>query len=166
MKYVPNKSFLAKQELPIAIITSAILGAIVISLGWVLTGTETPLESVLLQLLQIILTLVATILPTRVLIQRQEKSISQNRARMALRRTITLDGQMRQVSKYISSQQAKIESLDNDGNIPSDIAIDSIKSIEAMHNMQYGQIQAVAEDWGDIIPEEITEQGGTEDDRN
>ena len=159
MKKLYDNTWYTKHELLMNLIVAGILAAIVFLIGEALLQTNTRTETILLQIVQIVLVLIATIIPTRIFVRKEEKRINENRARMALRRTMTLDSQMRQVSEYISDQKLKLKKFNGEGVLSEDIALDAIESIEAMHNMQYGQIQAVAEDWADILPENITSQG-------
>lgn len=119
---------------------------------------RTTTELVLIQVLQLVATGIITYIPTKYLAGKSERDNATSRAKMAFRRTLTLDTQMRHVSKHIHEQEERLNRLATKDHVSLQNALDSVRSINDMHSMQYGQVQAVVEDWAEIIPKEWIEQ--------
>lgn len=143
------------NKLTIAVAVALMLGAIVVWLGYML-DSQLSSQSVAIQVIQLFLTTLATIIPTRVLAQRQEAEINRNRAKMALKRTVTLVNQMNQVAQHIETQRKFIANQTEDtGLVEEAIVANSFDAISDMHKLQYGLIDDISSDWQDVIPEEL-----------
>ena len=148
-------SFYAKHKLAVAAGFALVLGSLVIWLGYIL-DKELSAQSIAIQVIQLILTIFATIIPTRILAQRQETQINKNRAKMALKRTITLYEQMNQVALHIENQRNFIKSESNeDKMVKESLVANSFDVISGMHKLQYGVIQDITSDWQEVIPDEL-----------
>lgn len=145
--------FYSKHKLALALLVAILLGGIVVWLGIILDRRSTT-ESISIQIIQLFLTTCAAVLPTRVLAQRQENEINKNRAKMALKRTVTLYNQMNQVAQHIEDQRGFLRSETNDNMIKYSLVENSLDTISNMHKLQYGVIQDINSDWSDVIPEE------------
>jgi len=142
------------------IILTVVLAGLLAYLGFLITKTTTDLEKILIQFLQLIVTIAITYFPTKAIASKQERDLVQSRARMAIRRTATLDLQMRQVARHISEHESRLEdSIDGNRRIPANTAIDGIQSIKGMHAMQFYQISAALEDWTEVLPKGEAAQG-------
>jgi hypothetical protein len=113
-------------------------------------------QSIAIQVIQLMLTTSAVIIPTRILAQRQEAQVNKNRAKMALKRTVTLYNQMNQVARHIETQRNFIKNeVNQDKMIKESLVANSLDAISDMHKLQYGVIEDISSDWRDVIPEEF-----------
>lgn len=155
VKMSAQQSFYLKYKLSVTIGVVLSLGVIVVYLGYQL-DRQLSTQSVAIQVIQLILTVFAAVIPTRLLVQRQEAEINKNRAKMALRRTVTLYNQMNQVAKHIEIQRTFIKSeTTEDKMVKEALVANSFDTIDGMHKLQYGLIDDISSDWRDIIPEEF-----------
>lgn len=148
-------TFYKNHRLFVSVAIALVLAGIVIWLGSMLVNQPASV-SISIQVIQAILTTAAAIIPTRVLAQRQEAEISKNRARMALKRSVTLYDQMNQVALHIENQRKFIKhEADENGLIKESLVANSLDTISGMHMLQYGVIEDISSDWRDLIPEEF-----------
>lgn len=148
-------NFITRHKVLLSLLLALLLGAVVVWLGFEL-DRQLGSQSILIQVVQLILTTFATIIPARILVQRQEAEINKNRARMALRRIETLASQMNQVADYIEEQRRFLSTQSTKGAVVNAATVsNSLESISAMHKLQYSVINDIGTDWQDVIPDEI-----------
>ncbi len=138
-----------------SILYAAISGVIVVVLGAILSKQEDPdiFMSVLIQIIQLIFTVSGTYFASKVAASKQMQELNQQRARLALRRVLTLVTGLNKTKEYVQRQR---EFLASNSSIDTGQADNTLESIHSFIDMSLGATDDMIMDWKEVIPDDIT----------
>lgn len=139
-----------------SIVYAVVSGAIVIILGAILSKQKEPdiLVSVLIQIIQLIFTVSGTYFASKVVANKQMQELSQQRARLALRRVLTLVTGLGKTKDYVQSQREFLANRSSDVDMGQ--VDNALESIHSFIDMNLGATDDMIMDWKEVIPEDIT----------
>lgn len=138
-----------------SILYATISGIIAISLAVVLSRINEPetLLVILIQAIQFIFTASGTFFASKVVVNKQMQELSQQRAKLAIRRVKNIAVGLNKTKSHISNQR---EFLKNHGNEVMVDQVDNIlNSIHDIVDMNLQTTDDMFEDWAEVAPDEM-----------
>ena len=133
--------------------------ALFVAAGWVAGQRQfTPLESLLLQLLVLLVGVGATMVTGYQSARRMAGESTRQHARSAFKRLTTLYGGYTRMGDALDRQRRALAGdADADGRIPAELVGASLELLEVHLNEQYDTLEDALADWRELDPVGVTE---------